>query len=95
MHCLKQFVYFNNNLNYYVDYYNTGHDPIGSAKAGVNSNYAFNNPVLVIHVKVETKFLSFLLKGDIILASDHIIEAVVYILKTLNNNQLLKIETGE
>ncbi|XP_074636310.1 unconventional myosin-Ic-like [Acropora palmata] len=47
--------------------------------------------MFVLHLPIEGKGD----KGDIILASDHIIEAVVYILKTLNNNQLLKIETGE
>jgi len=34
-------------------------------------------------------------KGDLILTSTHVIETVVYILTTLNNNQLLTIEAGE
>ncbi|KAJ7387260.1 Unconventional myosin-Ih [Desmophyllum pertusum] len=47
--------------------------------------------VLVLHVPVEDKGD----KGDLILTSTHVIETVVYILTALNNNQLLKIETGE
>ena len=38
---------------------------------------------------------SWSFQGDLILTSTHVIETVVYILNALNNNQLLKIETGE
>lgn len=47
--------------------------------------------VFVLHMPIEEKGD----KGDIILASKHIIETMVYILKALNNNQLLKIQAGE
>lgn len=47
--------------------------------------------VLVLHLPIEDKGD----KGDLILTSTHVIETAVYILTALNNNQLLKIKTGE
>lgn len=47
--------------------------------------------VIVLHLPIEDRGD----KGDLILMSTHVIETVVYILNALNNNQLLKIETGE
>lgn len=50
-----------------------------------------NDGVFVLHVPIDEKAD----KGDIILTSTYVIETVVYILSALNNNQLLKIESGE
>ncbi|PFX32989.1 Unconventional myosin-Ic [Stylophora pistillata] len=70
--------------------YKLKHRITNSSLTGISVS-SKTDEVLVLHLPIEDKGD----KGDLILTSTHVIETVVYILNALNNNQLLKIETGE